>query len=90
MSALEGEKTYQSSLVFLPSVLAPGHTFPSIPVQVCQQSSSPPRHILSALDPGYDDDDDDKFDEYIRSRTISVRLGRALRKSSSSLWSCPG
>jgi len=89
VSVLEGEKTYQPSPAVLPSVLAPSHIFPSIPVQMYSQSSSPPRHILSALDPGYDDDDDDDDDEeyeYIRSRTISARLSRVLRKH----WSCLG
>lgn len=86
----EGDKTYQPSPTVLPSVLAPNHTFPSNPSQMYSQSSSPPRHILSALDPDYDDDDDDdKEYEYIRSGTISARLSKVLRKRSS-LWSCLG
>jgi len=48
------------------------------------------RHILSALDLGFDYDDDNEFDEYNRSKTISAQLGRALRKSSSSLCSFLG
>jgi len=92
VSVLEGEKTYQPSPAVLPFVLAPSHTFPSTPVQMysqSSQSSSPPTHILSALDPGYDDDDDSGEFQYLRSRTISARLRRVLRKRSS-LWSCLG
>ena len=50
--------------------------------------SSPPTQILSALYPGYDDDSTNEgYNEAsVRSRTISARLGRALKKSSSSLW----
>ena len=86
VSVLEGEETYQPSPAVLPSVLAPSHIFPLIPVQMYSQPSSPPTHILSALDPGYNDDEES---QYIRSGTISARLRRVLRKRSS-LWSCLG
>jgi len=74
VSALEGEKTYQSSRVFLPPVLAPGHAFPLIPVQMFPllQGISYPLLILVLITTMME------YDEYIRSRMISARLGRVL------------
>ena len=70
---LEGDKT---SLSILPSVLAPGHTFLLIPVQIYPQSSSPPRHILSALVLVMTMTM--MVRNMIRSGTISAQLGRVL------------
>ena len=70
---LEGDKT---TLAILPSVLTPGHTFPSIPVQIYPQSSSPPRHILSALVLVMTMTM--MVRNMIRSGTISAQLGRVL------------
>jgi len=81
VSVLEGETTsYQPN----PTVLVPD------PSMYPPSSSSPPTQILSALYPGYDDDSTNEgYNEAsVRSRTISARLGRALKKSSSSLWNC--
>ena len=81
VSVLEGETTsYQPNL----TVLVPD------PSMHPPSSSSPPTQILSALYPGYDNNSTNEgYNEAsVQSRTISARLGRALKKSSSSLWNC--
>ena len=81
VSVLEGETTsYQPN----PTVLVPD------PSMYPPSSSSPPTQILSALYPGYNGDSTNEgYNEAsVRSRTISARLGRALKKSLSSLWNC--
>ena len=68
------ERRHQSSRVFLPSVLAPGHAFPLIPVQMFPLlwGISYRLLILVLITTMME------YDEYIRSRMISAQLGRVL------------